>query len=222
MSTDTPECEVGFRAKNAKHAKRFISTADYRHVVMQEKSLGVLVFPALAAGKPYWKFPPNACRGERCGVWGRTAPIKPVCFGALIFRRRYWQLEGFGFEASLMQSEQGVTKSELVAQRLAQGHGQLVEFESEAFVGFQRGGRVAREHVPDLHQELASEGGDGDIAVAFSSEEFPAPLAQGCGAAHAQKGLSTLDEEMTDVTTASFAYTEFDGSCPSRFGAGRG
>ena len=24
------------------------------------------------------KFPPNACRGERCGVWGRTAPIKPV------------------------------------------------------------------------------------------------------------------------------------------------
>ena len=23
-------------------------------------------------------FPPNACRGERCGVWGRTAPIKPV------------------------------------------------------------------------------------------------------------------------------------------------
>ena len=29
MSTDTPECEVGFRAKNAKHAKRFISTADY-------------------------------------------------------------------------------------------------------------------------------------------------------------------------------------------------
>jgi hypothetical protein len=24
------------------------------------------------------KFPPNACRGERCGAWGRTAPIKPV------------------------------------------------------------------------------------------------------------------------------------------------
>ena len=23
-------------------------------------------------------FPPNACRGERCGVWGRIAPIKPV------------------------------------------------------------------------------------------------------------------------------------------------
>src|SRR6476659_9070250 len=24
------------------------------------------------------KFPPNACRGERCGVWGRTAPSRPV------------------------------------------------------------------------------------------------------------------------------------------------
>jgi hypothetical protein len=29
MSMDPPEWEVGFRAKNAKHAKRFISTADY-------------------------------------------------------------------------------------------------------------------------------------------------------------------------------------------------
>ena len=24
------------------------------------------------------KFPPNACRGERCGVWGRTAPSRLV------------------------------------------------------------------------------------------------------------------------------------------------
>jgi len=24
------------------------------------------------------RFPPNACRGERCGVWGRTSPIKLV------------------------------------------------------------------------------------------------------------------------------------------------
>jgi hypothetical protein len=23
------------------------------------------------------EFPPNACRGERCGVWGRIAPIRP-------------------------------------------------------------------------------------------------------------------------------------------------
>ena len=28
-----------------------------------------------------WLFPPNACRGERCGVWGRTAPSSLVrCF----------------------------------------------------------------------------------------------------------------------------------------------
>ena len=39
----------------------------------------VLIFSfPLAAGKPLSRFPPNACRGERCGVWGRTAPIKPV------------------------------------------------------------------------------------------------------------------------------------------------
>jgi len=107
-------------------------------------------------------------------------------------------------------SGQGLTKSELVAQRLAQHYRQLVEFESEAFIGFQGGGRVAREHVPDLHQELAGKGGDGDIAVAFSGEEFPAPLAQGRGAAHAQNGLSALDEEMADVRTASFAHAEFD------------
>jgi hypothetical protein len=25
-----------------------------------------------------YQFPLNACRGERCGVWGRTAHIKPV------------------------------------------------------------------------------------------------------------------------------------------------
>ena len=107
-------------------------------------------------------------------------------------------------------SGQGVTKSELAAQGRAQHHGELVEFESEAFVGFQRGGRVAREHVPDLDQEFAGHGGDGDIAVAFSGEEFPAPLAQGRGAAHAQNGLSALDEEMADVPTASFAHAEFD------------
>ena len=96
-------------------------------------------------------------------------------------------------------SGQGVPKSELAAQRHAQHHGQLVEFEREAFVGFQGGGRVAREQVPDLDQEFASHGGDGDIAVAFSGEEFPAPLAQGRGAAHTQNGLSALDEEMADV-----------------------
>jgi len=26
----------------------------------------------------FQEFPPNACRGERCGVWGRIAPINLV------------------------------------------------------------------------------------------------------------------------------------------------
>ena len=33
------------------------------------------------------EFPPNACRGERRGVWGRVAPIKPVRPPAGIFVR---------------------------------------------------------------------------------------------------------------------------------------
>ena len=85
-----------------------------------------------------------------------------------------------------------------------------MEFEGETFVGFQGDGRVAREHVPNLDQEFASHGGNGNVAVAFSGEEFPAPLTQGRGAAHAQNGLSALDEEMADVPTASFAHAEFD------------
>ena len=154
--------------------------------------------------------PPERLPRRAVRVWGRTAAIKPVCLGCA-------QFSGCGI-GSLKRSAskcadaigQGVTKSELVAQWRAQHHGQLVEFESEAFVGFQRSGRVAREHVPDLDQEFAGKGGDGDIAVAFSGEEFPAPLAQGRGAAHAQNGLSPLDEEMAEVTTASFAHAEFD------------
>ncbi|MGB7791389.1 MAG: hypothetical protein WBL39_09260, partial [Terrimicrobiaceae bacterium] len=38
----------------------------------------VSIFSPAARSAPLQKFPPNACRGERCGVWGRTAPIKPV------------------------------------------------------------------------------------------------------------------------------------------------
>ena len=83
-----------------------------------------------------------------------------------------------------------------------------MEFESEAFLSFQGGGRIAREHVPDLDQQLAGHGGDGDMAAAFSGEEFPAPLAQGCGAAAAQNGLSALGQEMAEVATASFAHAE--------------
>ena len=33
------------------------------------------------------KFPPNACRGERPGVRGRAAPIKPIRLSPGIFAR---------------------------------------------------------------------------------------------------------------------------------------
>jgi len=32
----------------------------------------------VSEGQHFHSFPPNACRGERCGVWGRIAPIRPV------------------------------------------------------------------------------------------------------------------------------------------------
>jgi hypothetical protein len=39
-------------------------------------------------------------------------------------------------------------------------------------IGFQRGGRIARDHVPELDQELAGDGGDGDnCGCLFSGEE---------------------------------------------------
>ena len=79
----------------------------------------------------------------------------------------------------LHASRQGVTEPELATQRRAQGHGQLVKFESEAFLSFQHDGRVAREQVPDLEQQLAGNSGGGDMAVAFSGEEFPAPHTDG-------------------------------------------
>jgi hypothetical protein len=61
--------------------------------------------------------------------------------------------------------------------------------------------------VPDLDQEIASHGGDGDIAVAFSGEEFPAPFAPGRGAAIALNGLSALDEEMVGLSPRPFLPT---------------
>jgi hypothetical protein len=37
---------------------------------------------------PYLLFPPNACRGERRGVWGRVAPINPVRAASALTRVR--------------------------------------------------------------------------------------------------------------------------------------
>ena len=64
--------------------------------------------------------------------------------------------------------------------------------------------------MPDLDQELARHGGDGDIAAAFAGKEFPAPLAQRGGPAHAQNGLRALDEEVAKVAAASLADADFD------------
>ena len=41
--------------------------------------------------------PPDACRGERSGFWGRRAPIQAVSLG-LIVMGWYWQSAGPAFE----------------------------------------------------------------------------------------------------------------------------
>ena len=44
----------------------------------KEKSgIGAIFFYDSAAGRAFCP-PPNACRGERCGAWGRIAPIRLV------------------------------------------------------------------------------------------------------------------------------------------------
>jgi hypothetical protein len=169
----------------------------------------VLVFPALAAGKPSWKFPRTPAAASGAGFGGAQPPANQL----VLIRSFSWCDDG-GLKSSasklLDALEQTVAELEFVTQGGSEGDGQLVEFKSKAFAGFQGGGRVTREHVPDLDQQLAGNGGNGNVAVAFSGEEFPAPLAESCGAAHAQNGLSPLDEEMADVATASFAHAEFE------------
>jgi hypothetical protein len=118
--------------------------------------------------------PPQACRGERCGILGRRAPAN-----RLVLERSF--LGGLKGSASKLFDalEQSVPELEFAAQGGSDGDGQLVEFESETFVGFQRGGRVFREHVPNLDQEFAGHGGNGDIAVAFSGRRVSSPIGPG-------------------------------------------
>ena len=173
---------------------------------MQGKSLGVLVFfLSLPQASHAGSSPRTPAAASGAGFGGAQPPAN-----RLVLERSF--LEGLKSSAPKLLDalEQSVAELEFGAQGASEAHGQLVEFESEAFVGFQGGGRVAREDVPDLDQELAGHSGDGDIAVAFSGEEFPPPLAQGCGAAHAQNGVSALNEEMAEVPPASFAHAEFD------------
>jgi hypothetical protein len=63
--------------------RRWQAETDFKKMVLIHPHF--LPTPALPAmlrvhsgTRRFYKFPPNACRGERCGVWGRIAPIKPV------------------------------------------------------------------------------------------------------------------------------------------------
>ena len=117
-------------------------------------------------------------------------------------------------DASLKQSVDGVrerlAQASFPAHGGAKDHGEFPEFEAEAFVGFQRVGRVALEHVPDLDQQLAGDSGHRHIAVAFAGKEFPAPLAKDCMATTPKNGLGTLDKQMPDVTTSASSDSQAD------------
>jgi hypothetical protein len=53
-------------------------TTDSWHVVMQGQKWDRSDFFMLLPEAGAFNSPPNACRGERCGVWGRIAPIRLV------------------------------------------------------------------------------------------------------------------------------------------------
>ncbi len=92
----------------------------------------------------------------------------------------------------------------------AENVGEFVELDGEAFVGFEACGRVAHQKVPDLGNHRAGDGDDGDVALAFAGEEFPAPWPERGLAAHAQNGVGTLNEEVAHVFAAAAADAEFD------------
>jgi hypothetical protein len=53
-------------------------TPEVRHFITEVLRVGWFFGFRLFATCGVAEFPPNACRGERRGVWGRAAPIKPV------------------------------------------------------------------------------------------------------------------------------------------------
>ena len=155
---------------------------------MQEESLGVL-FSSACRRQAILEVPPERLpRRAVRGFGGAQPPSNRFVLMPSFSGCGSGSLKG-PTSKNAGASGQGLTKSELVAQRLAQHYRQLVEFESEAFIGFQGGERVARKHVPDLHQELAGKGGDGDIAVAFSGEEAKGPEHLGSGDGGGHHGL---------------------------------
>ncbi len=57
-----------------------------------------VVFQRLPQASHTGSSPRAPAAASGAGFWGRAAPIEPICADALIFRVRYWQLEGFDFE----------------------------------------------------------------------------------------------------------------------------
>ncbi len=47
-------------------------------VSMLSFRLRIAIVPNRPSSVGGQEFPPNACRGERCGAWGRTAPSRLV------------------------------------------------------------------------------------------------------------------------------------------------
>jgi hypothetical protein len=105
-------------------------------------------------------------------------------------------------EQSFDRVLQGFPESDSGSQSRAKGDGKFLEFDAEACVGFQSEWRVSLEQVPDLNEKFASDGCDGDIAIAFAGEKFPAPLTERRIAAAAQDGVGSLDEEVADVAAS--------------------
>ena len=77
----------------------------------------------------------------------------------------------------LATREQGFAESDSGSQSGAKGNGEFLEFDAEACVGFQSEQWVSVEQEPDLHEKFAGNGCDSDIAIAFTGEKFPTPLA---------------------------------------------
>ncbi len=69
-------------------------------------------------------------------------------------------------------------QAHLDSETLAEDDREFLKFHFQAFVRLQDGGRVSREHMPDLDRKLARDGGHGNVAVSFAGKEFPTPLPQ--------------------------------------------
>jgi hypothetical protein len=61
-----------------------------------------------------------------------------------------------------------------------------------------------------LNQQLAGDGGHGDVALAFAGKQLPAPFAQVAVPAHPQHGVSSLDEEAAHVAPAALPDAQLD------------